>query len=437
MAEREEVQLSVDEAVQVGIELHRHGRLDEAEGIYRRLLQARPDHPDLHHFLGVLLAQRGRHEAAEQSIRAALRLAPGYVDARNNLGNVLRQLRRDAEAEVEYRQVLEQQPGHAGAWNNLGNLLRLQRRLGDAIAAYERALQLDPDHAEASQNLGNAYRSAGRVDEAIACYRKSLALNGGRVALYVHLGRILFRHGRLDEAAAVYRQWLQREPEHPIALHMLAACTGQTAPDRASDAFVTATFDAFAEDFDEVLAELEYQAPRLCAGLVEEQLAGRSGLRVLDAGCGTGLCGALLRPFAARLDGVDLSPAMLSRARERGVYDKLERHELVDHLRRHRGAYDVVVAADVLVYFGELAPLLQAAAAALGRGGLLVFTVERAADPAAAYVLHPHGRYSHGRAATEKRLFEAGLQLAACREVQLRLEGGEPVSGLLFAARCR
>src|SRR5207244_1504398 len=132
---------------------------------------------------------------------------------------------------------------------------------------------------------------------------------------------------------------------NPIARHMLAACSGERVPARASDQFVQDTFDAFAEDFDEVLTQLAYQAPRLCAEAVAAELLGRKAAALLDAGCGTGLCGPLLRPLAERLCGVDLSPAMLSRAHERKVYDALEQAELTGWLHQHPETFDVIVAA--------------------------------------------------------------------------------------------
>lgn len=434
--EQNQVQVTPAEALQIAVELHKQGRLDEADGIYRHLLRARPDDVDALHFFGVLLAQRGDFAGAEPSIRKALQLRPGYVDARNNLGNVLRRLQRDAEAEVEYRAVLAANPEHADAWNNLGNVLRLRRDQPAAIAAYERALQLQPAHADACHNLANAYRGTGRVDDAIAMYRKALALRSDRAALYVSLGRTLHRLGRVEEAAGVYQQWLRQEPDHPIAAHMLAACSGRRPVDRASDAFVRQTFDAFAEDFDEVLAELDYRAPQFVAAAAQAAMAGRgAALDVLDAGCGTGLCGPLLRPLAARLVGVDLSPAMLTRARDRGAYDELVEAELTTWLRQQVGAFDLIASADVLVYFGDLGALVAASSSALRPGGCLVFTTERSPADRGDFLLHPHGRYSHAEAYLRRTLLAAGLDVARCEPVQLRLEGGEPVGGTLVVAR--
>jgi predicted TPR repeat methyltransferase len=162
--------------------------------------------------------------------------------------------------------------------------------------------------------------------------------------------------------------------------------------------------------------------------------SGEGGLDILDAGCGTGLCGPLLRPLAARLIGVDLSPAMLTRARERAVYDELVQAELTTWLRQHAGAFDVIAAADVLVYFGDLRAWMAAAAASLHPGGRLVFTTERSEAEPRGFRLHPHGRYSHTQDYVEQTLLAAGLLPLLCERVQLRLEGGEPVAGTLVVA---
>lgn len=433
---RETTKLAFPDAVRVAVELHRQRRLDEAEGIYRRLLEIAPNDVDLRHYLGVLLAQRGDLVGAEASIRLAIERAPDYVAAHNNLGNILCQQKRFAEAEAQYRRVLALLPGDAAAHNNLGAVLRGRGDLDGAIDAFRSALLHDPEHAEAHQNLGNAYRVSGREDEAVRHYRKALARREDRVGLYLALGRTLFRTGHLAEAAAVYRQWLQREPDNPIAAHMLAACSGQAMPGRASDAFVKATFDAFAEDFDDVLGGLQYRAPGLVVDAARLALPAHGGaLDVLDAGCGTGWCGPLVRPLARSLVGVDLSPAMLTRAKERGVYDRLEEAELVAFLAAHRAQFDLILAADVFVYFGALEPLLAAIARAMRPGGRAVFTTERAAAAPAGFSLLPHGRYSHAVAYVEQCSESAGLRCERVLAVDLRLEGGEPVAGSLFVLR--
>jgi predicted TPR repeat methyltransferase len=164
-------------------------------------------------------------------------------------------------------------------------------------------------------------------------------------------------------------------------------------------------------------------------------LEASKSLDVLDAGCGTGLCGPLIAPYARRLTGVDLSEGMLAHARDKNVYDALVKAELTKYLRDNRKAFDLIVAADTLVYFGDLKSVLAAAARALRPKGLFVFTLEHAVGGKADvdYRLELHGRYSHARAYVERILTVVGLQPEIAR-AELRMEAGVPVAGLVVRA---
>jgi predicted TPR repeat methyltransferase len=172
------------------------------------------------------------------------------------------------------------------------------------------------------------------------------------------------------------------------------------------------------------------------AAMVEDSGVGRSkDLDVLDAGCGTGLCGPLIAPYARRLTGVDLSTGMLERAKEKQVYDDLMQAELTEYLRNHGDAFDLIVSADTLVYFGDLGSVLAAAAAALRPNGLFVFTLEHAVESGAdaGYRLERHGRYSHSRCYVEEQIVRCGLRPTVAR-ADLRMEAGAPVAGLVVRA---
>src|SRR5690606_33739696 len=127
----------------------------------------------------------------------------------------------------------------------------------------------------------------------------------------------------------------------------------------------------FSSSFDDQLRALEYRAPELLAAAVLGELPAGARLDVLDAGCGTGLCGPLLRSAAARLAGVDLSGGMVGKARERGIYDDLHVQELTAFMAASPASFDVIVSADTLVYFGALEAVAQAARQCLRGGGLL------------------------------------------------------------------
>jgi predicted TPR repeat methyltransferase len=151
---------------------------------------------------------------------------------------------------------------------------------------------------------------------------------------------------------------------------------------------------------------------------------------VLDAGCGTGLCGPLLRPLACLLEGVDLSPLMLERARDTGLYDGLYCGDMVGYLRVRPSSTDVIVAADVFVYVGDLKPVFSVARLALRGGGRFAFSVEQH-EGAEAFVLRASGRYAHSRAGIESLAHSHGFVIHEIAPGTLRQESGEDMRGLL------
>lgn len=244
--------------------------------------------------------------------------------------------------------------------------------------------------------------------------------------------------GRREEAIANLQEWLSEVPESAEAAHYLAAAGGGPMPPRASDAYVQEVFDRFADSFEVHLQKLGYEGPAHVArllGALRHTLP--ASPRVLDAGCGTGLCGPGLRPLAGRLEGVDLSGGMLQRARQRGDYDALHQAEIGAFLRAQgESAWDAIVGADVLIYFGALDAVLAAVKQALRPGGVLVFTVEALddPDPAREVSLAVHGRYSHTERHVRGVLGRLGLPLVALEPLVLRTEQQVPVPGLVFSA---
>jgi predicted TPR repeat methyltransferase len=432
-------ELTVDQAIELAKGLQQRLALDEAESIYRRILALMPENPDALHFLGLLQYQRGRSKEAIRLILRSIRVEPEYVGAHNNLGNIYREQDRLDESEACYRRVIELSSQNARAYNNLGTVLRAKGMLAEAGAAYQKAIELEPDFPNPYENMGNLLSRQGRVSEAVAHYSQAIALNPDHPGCKKMLGIALSRLGRVDEAANVFRQWSEKEPDNPVAHHLLAACSGESVPKRAADDYVKQVFDNFAERFEERLERLEYRAPELIAqavaGIYDEPVG---DLDILDAGCGTGLCGPLLRPYARRLEGVDLSPGMLVRAESAGFYDDLEEAELTGFIGSHKDAYDVIVSADTLCYFGDLKEVMAAAAAAVRPGGLFIFTVEHGEEGdgamAAGFRLNPLGRYSHQESYVRSVVAEAGLKLRSVVHGTLRQEMGSPVAGLVVTA---
>jgi predicted TPR repeat methyltransferase len=430
-------ELGIADAMAFARELQKEDRLQAADELYRRILALAPDYPDAWHFRGVVAFQLGRLSEAETMIRRAIELAPDYSDAHSNLGNVLQHQQRAEEAVSCYERAIALKPDLADAHNNLGNALQQQKRYEEAVVLYERAIALRPEMADAHLNLGKALEALDRMSEALTAYRQTVRLRPFHFDSYRRLGAALYGWGRIDDAADVYRKWLSLEPDNPLARHLLSACTGQEVPARASDACVRNIFEGFADSFDQILEGLQYRAPSLVAQAAADVMGSpEPRLDILDAGCGTGLCGEHFKPFARRLVGVDLSLEMLKRAGMRKLYDDLILGELSAFLGAVPAGWDLVVSADTLVYFGDLAPVMAAAQRGLRPGGHLVFTLERASEGEApeGFRINPHGRYSHTEVYVRRVLSSARLEPRQLTPVHLRLELKKPVEGLLVVA---
>jgi predicted TPR repeat methyltransferase len=381
---------------------HKAGRLQSALSLYGKVLSAQPDHLDALHLAGVVAHQLGDHKQAEGLMARALRRQPRSAGILFNYGHVLRALGRHDDAALAWHQAAAIDPRQAGALVNLAQMRMEQGRLSEAFAQVQSALAIAPNLHEAHYNLAIILRK-------------------------------MFDAGDVEAARTQAGAWLARFPGNTLAQHTAAAFGVGAPPDRASDGYVQAVFDGFSARFDKTLQKLGYRAPQALAEALELLLPDLSGLDILDAGCGTGLCAPLLKARAKTLVGVDLSPGMLDKAHARGLYDRLAAAELTGFLEGAPAAFDLIVAADVLCYFGDLDAVLRAAHGALRPGGHIAFTVERELD-AEGFVLRTSGRYAHAERHVRSLLTQAGFTILGCDPQVLRHEAGMPVEGLVVLA---
>jgi predicted TPR repeat methyltransferase len=376
-----------------GNSLRQLGRSSDACASYAQALALRPAYPEALCNLAIALHDLGRDDEAMGAADAALRLRPRYLDALCARSNALHRLQRHAEAVEGFDAALAIDGRHAQAWCWRGIALQKLGRFPDAAASYREAIALRPAFADAHHYLGNALQALDDRAGALAAWREALALGGDGDALR-------FAMASLDAGEA---------------------------PAAAPAGYVKALFDDYADRFDAHLTgTLAYRTPeRIGAALAE--LALPDGLATLDLGCGTGLCAPILRPRSRLLVGVDLSANMLDKARARGDYDVLDCAEIGAWLTGRAAAFDLVVAADVLVYFGDLAPLMGQVSAVLHPDGWFVSSIEM--HPGDGFVLQASSRYAHALAYVEATGLDAGLRVHATSAVVLRHDRGQPVHG--------
>ena len=397
---------SLDEVLREAMIAHRAGRIAAAEVGYRRVLRQRPEDPRALHFFGLLLFHQG--------------------DCEGGIAHVSR--------------CVQQDPANARAWNALGGMFIATGRRSEARETYRRAAEVAPSLAEGWYNLAICERDDADIESAVTHLRAAIACEPDYARAYEALAMLLYQLGRIGDATAIYAQWLERDPSSATAQHMAAAASGENTPNRASDDYVRELFDQAAAEFDVRLEQLAYRAHRLVTAALIERVGQAPSMQppsaiVLDAGCGTGLCGPLLRPHCQHLAGVDLSANMVERARVRNCYDELSVAELTAFMRSRPNAFDAVIAADTFVYFGELDDVFAAARETLRPNGRLVFTVE--ANDDADHRLEFHGRYAHHERYVRAALAAAGFEIDALTHETLRQEREQDVRGFLAVARRR
>jgi predicted TPR repeat methyltransferase len=347
---------------------------------------------------------------AEMVEHAQSLLADGMVDAADRLFRTVLEKDKTSAAALRGRAAVAETRGHNK------RAARFSQKANEQEAE---------DHCSAAEKASDD----ALYSKTIECYEKALAVVTDNLDAIWGIAESYAALDERDEAASWYQRYLDIEPDEPEALHMLSAMGVAAAPERASDGYVATLFDRFAPDFDDQLTgELEYQVPTILAETAKDYCSSANGdLDILDLGCGTGLCGEAVKDLAKRLDGVDLSGEMLKLARKRRVYKTLTKSEVVAYMDKTRRSYDLVLGADVFVYFGLLDELFVSVASILKPGGLVIFSLE--AQEGAGFHLTASGRYAHGRAYVRGCVQAAGLRERSVNNEKLRIEYGEPVGG--------
>lgn len=302
---------------------------------------------------------------------------------------------------------------------------------GGEIERLRERLLLDPRDTGAMRALAVLLEEVHDLPGSVDLYQRALRVDPYQIEVLASLGRLWTVLGDAARARSWFERALSIDPGHAEARAGLAALE---APAALTPAYIRTLFDQYADRFDaDLTGTLKYRAPALVAALLARCGIAEGSADLLDLGCGTGLSGAALKPFARRMDGVDLSPGMVAKAEARKIYDMLAVGEAETFLAGAAKSWDVIAAVDMLNYLGDLGPIFRLVSVRLTAGGLLVGTVEKRIEGGQA--LSEKRRYRHGEDHVRAALDGAGFALVEISESALRQEGGMPVAGLVFAAR--
>jgi predicted TPR repeat methyltransferase len=391
-------------------------------------------HAEAHYRLGLLHSERGQPHEAAAFFEQTLALDPAHAAACLNLGDCFMDLHEYDRALAAYRHALTLRVPFPEAHNNLAGALL---RLGDpraAIAECRQALVERPEYALALNTLGAALEKVGLLEEAIASLRQAISLRHDYANAYHNLGNVLDRAGRVEEAKKAYHAALKINPTLEEARYNLAALGDLPPPPSTPFSYLLRLFDSYAPSFDQHLVEtLNYVVPEKLYEAVLSARPQAAALDVIDLGCGTGLVGQHFRGMADRLIGIDVSAQMIRWAQRRNIYDQLVLGDYREYVRARHDPCDLVLAADVFIYAGDLVAVFEGVARLLRPGGLFAFSLEAA--PHADYVLQPNRRYAHSLGYIHRLAQETNFCETAVNSVKLRRQGEDHAAGFLVTLR--
>jgi predicted TPR repeat methyltransferase len=297
-------------------------------------------------------------------------------------------------------------------------------------------LPVDDLRAQKRLEFALMLEERGDLEGALSLFEETLALAPDWDAAHFAFANTLEKRGRVAEAIEHFTTYLRLAPSDDMGAEVrLALLGGLPVPPTLPEAYVKTLFDQYAPRFESaLLGELNYRAPFQLRDAVERlRRAPATGERILDLGCGTGLAGEAFRDRAAWLTGIDISPGMIAEAGRKTIYNELKESELVAALTGGEATYDLVIAADVLVYIGDLAPLFAVLKGAVAPDGLFACSVQSTID--ADFTLGGECRYSHSAAYMRRVARETGFEIVLLEDAFCRREAGEKVPSLICVFR--
>ena len=410
------------------------GRWQEAMGSYQKAVSLEPGLDVAHFNLGLIHARLGDFENAIASYQQAIQTNPGDWDYHFNLGNAFNSVNNLEAAILSYRIALDLDPSKPEANNNLGIAYKELGSLEQAIVSFQQALKIYPDYADAHYNLANTYEEVGRMNDALVSYQKAIAVKPDLAKAHNNLGNIYYALGKKEKAAELYQRAVELDPASFSSRHMLNSIRG-TPTETTPIQYVESLFDKAAGSFENQLVDkLKYNAPNdLKTHLI--QLAGKNYRfrRAVDLGCGTGLSGQAFRPLSDRLAGVDISSKMVAEAKRKEIYDALSVGEILNFLNQSSETYDLFLATDVMVYFGNLAAFFSTVKSRAMQGSYFLFSTEGCEGEN--YSLRQTGRFAHSKDYIQNLAEEFQFVVASCQPTTIRMENDQPISGFNFILR--
>jgi len=443
-------------------------RFAEAENAFLRASDLQPNNVTYLLWRADIASRQGKQEEA-RTLFAQARTLGDETEVDMHEGISLLAAGELDQAEIAFERAIKSKPLQDTGYLHKGKLLLIRGRDREAEVCFAKALNCNPHAHEALYGLSIINERQGQLDAALALAIQAVNANGAIFDSLVLLGQLLLRKQNWHSAEQIFQQTLSVVPDNLYVLQgLISALSAQgklatlcdhirdlivAKPDnkalaylhhalsgenplRAPAEYVTAYFNDYAERYDYFLQPMHlYRSSMICDALLSlPQLKDKSGLSLLDLGCGAGEAGDLLYDITQVRVGIDLAIRMLDKARMRKCYQDLYALDIVEFVMGSDRAFDIIIAADVLPYIGDLEPFITGARNVMSSGSLFAFTVEKA-EGKTSFQLHANGRYSHGQAYVQELLSHHGYDIVLQDDILLRFHMNAPVKGMLFVIK--
>ncbi len=401
-----------------------------AASAYQTAIDIKPDFLDAYYNLALAQSKSHLYEEAMITYRALLALNPQHAGAQFQVAILFIQRRDYASAEKILVKLSEDYPNHFESIANLA-LCYLQRgRLDLAANSYYRALEVMPNDRDILYNLGVIHMQQGYPADGMNFYLRAVKADPDYFEAHHNLAAAYLMRRKYEEAEKHFEEALRIKPDDAALRHTLQILRQDKTLTGSAPAYIQSLFDSYANYYEpHLLTYLHYQVPQKLHDAFQATVPNATPGKVLDLGCGTGLCGPIFKHYASHLAGVDLSPNMLAIAQQKQIYHELAAADAIIYLSQHRDEYSLMIAADVLVYFGELQFLIAGVSKALQPGGYFLFNVE--VGTAEDFVITPSGRFAHSESYLRRLAASHQFEVVLLQPEVLRYQEEQPVKGYI------
>lgn len=436
--------------------------IDEAEKAYLQAIRHKPSFADAHFNYGRLLLAKGNLTSAIHVLQHAHQLNPDHPAILGQLGELQLLEENHSEAISFFLKRLQKQPKHATTYHRLALARLKQGEFEAAIEGLHKAMELGAEDIDCHYHLATCYMELGLLKEALSHYFQQLEvdpdadtyynigvilmaqehhhdsmtyfaeaarLDPANIDTLLNMGAIALKMGKPRLAVDYYEQCVALDPNNQEYQHIL--CALKQTPGQATKPaiYVKNLFDHYAPFYDQHLTtHLKYSVPDTIACYLEDFFdeSDKKNLKIIDLGCGTGLLGETVRDWKKQMIGIDLSPEMIQVAEQKNCYEELVVGDIAERILPYKHA-DLVLAADVFTYVGDLSLITQRVKNTLNDGGYFIFTVEKGLiEP---FQLQQTIRYTHHRKYLDKLSTDHDFPIITIDNIALRRQKGKPVDG--------